>query len=231
MMASKLQQHHALTAKYGFGLFPLPAYRPVSQGEWRITTHMATMADGYLATTSFEANAVLKKGRAVWMSTCLLEQESHSWHVHCAQGVVVVAGLGMGMYAYAIAMKPSVDLVIVADISSDIIAMMKASTDFDQWPCRDKVIVIEADALSPGFAAQVAQHAGGRAIDYFYADIWPNFPAAEAPAQTARMAHALAPKTAGWWGQELSAPRGLGYASQPQHFSLLVFDAGGSYRQ
>lgn len=204
MMASKLQHQDALTAKYGFGLFPLPAYRPVSQGDWRITTHMPTMADGYLPTTAIEAHAVLKRGRTVWMSTCLLEQESHSWHVHCAQGVVVVAGLGMGMYAYAVAMKPSVDLIIVADISPDIIELMKESTNFDHWPCREKVRIIEADALSPGFAAQVAGHAGGRQIDYFYADIWPNFPAAEAPAQTAKMAHALGPKAAGWWGQELS---------------------------
>ncbi len=203
MMTSK-QQHEVLTAKYGFGLFPLPEYRPVSQGDWRITTHMPTMANGYLATSAFEANAVLKRGREVWMSTCLLEQESHSWHVHCAHGVVVVAGLGMGMYAYAIAMKPSVDLVIIADISADIIDMMTESTNLEEWPCRDKVIIIEGDALSAGFASTVNELTGGRPVDYFYADIWPNFPAEEAPAQTAQMARALAPRAAGWWGQELS---------------------------
>lgn len=204
MMDSKPGHHDALTAKYGFGLFPLPTYHPKSQGDWRITTHMPSLANGYLSTTAIEAHAVLKRGHKVWMSTGLLEQESHSWHVHCAKGIVVTAGLGMGMYAYAAAMKQCVDLVIVADISPDIIELMKKATNFDYWPCRDKVKIIEADVLSPGFAAKIADHTGGEPIDYLYADIWPNFPAEEAPAQTAKMTHALRPRAAGWWGQELS---------------------------
>jgi hypothetical protein len=66
------------------------------------------------------------------------------------------------------------------------------------------VILIEADVLDPDFAARVAEYTGTRPIDYFYADIWTHFPAAEAPGQTAEMARALVPKAAGWWGQELS---------------------------
>lgn len=198
------QHHDALTAAYGFGLFPLPAYRPASRGEWRISTHMPSLADGYLSTTAIEARAVLMRGREVWMSTGLLEQESHAWHVHCARGIVVTAGLGMGMYVYAAAMKQSVDLVIAADISPDIIALMQQATGFDHWRSRDKVRIIEADALGPDFAAKIAGCTGGQPIDYLYADIWPNFPAAEAPTQTAEMARALVPKAAGWWGQELS---------------------------
>jgi hypothetical protein len=196
--------HDALTAAYGFGLFPLPAYRPASRGDWRIDTHMHSLADGYLSTTAIEARAVLTRGRDVWMSTGLLEQESHAWHVHCARGIVVTAGLGMGMYVYAAATKQCVDLVIAADISPDIIALMQQATGFDHWPCRDKVRIIEADALGFDFAARVAECTGGRPIDYLYTDIWPNFPAAEAPAQTAEMVRALRPKAAGWWGQELS---------------------------
>jgi hypothetical protein len=110
----------------------------------------------------------------------------------------------MGMYVYAAAMKPNVDLVIAADISADLISLMQQSAGFDNWPCRDKVRIIEADALGPDFATRVAECTGGRAVDYLYADIWPDFPAAEAPEQTAAMARALRPKAAGWWGQELS---------------------------
>jgi hypothetical protein len=196
--------HDVLTAAYGFGLFPLPVYRTASRGDWRITMHMPSLGDGYLSTTAIEARAVLTRGREVWMSTGLLEQESHAWHVHCAQGIVVAAGLGMGMYVYAAAMKQNVDLVIAADVSPDIIALMQQAAGFDRWPCREKVIIIEADALACDFAARIADCTGGRPIDYLYADIWPNFPAAEAPVQTAEMACALRARAAGWWGQELS---------------------------
>jgi hypothetical protein len=196
--------HDILTADYGFGLFPVPVYREASRGDWRIATHLPSLADGYLSPATIEARAVLTRGREVWMSTGLLERESHAWHVHCAQGIVVTAGLGMGMYVYAAAMKQSVDLIIAADMSRDMISLMRQSTDFDHWPCRHKVILIEADVLDPDFAARVAEYTGARPIDYFYADIWTHFPAAEAPGQTAEMARVLVPKAAGWWGQELS---------------------------
>jgi hypothetical protein len=203
-MNSTLQHHNALMAKYGVGLFPLPTYRSVSQGDWHITTHLPSLGNGYITSSAIEARAVLKRGRKVWMSIGLLEQESHSWHVHAANGIVVTAGVGMGMYAYAAAMKPSVDLVIASDVSADVIEIMKKSTNFDAWPCRNKVIIIESDVLSSEFAPQVLHHTKGRSIDYLYADIWPNFPAEEAPRQTAEMLRNLKPRAAGWWGQELS---------------------------
>jgi hypothetical protein len=207
--------HDVLTAAYGFGLFPLPAYRMASRGDWRVTTHMPSLGDGYLSTTVIEARAVLTRGREVWMSTGLLEQESHAWHVHCAQGIVVTAGLGMGMYAYAAAMKRNVDLVIAADISPDIIALMQQAAGFDRWPCREKVRILEADALASDFAARIADCTGGRSIDYLYADIWPDFPSAVAPVQTAEMARALRASAAGWWGQELSFAEHCGRSESP----------------
>ncbi|MFT3847729.1 MAG: hypothetical protein QM739_03370 [Propionivibrio sp.] len=201
------RQHDRLNEAYGFGLFPAPRYQPASQGAWRITTHLPGPCDGYLGTVGVEARTVLKRQREVWMSIGLLEMESHAWHVHCARGGVVTAGLGMGMYVYAAAMKPEVDLVIAAEISPDIIALMRQAADMDHWPCRDKVKIVEVDVLADDgrkFAARIDECTGGRPVDYLYADIWPNFPADEAPAQSALMARALRPKTAGWWGQELS---------------------------
>ena len=90
-----LPPHHAsLLATYGFGLFPLPSYRPVELGDWRVRLHLPSRGDGYLATQALESRAVLTRAGKVWMCTGLLEQESHAWHVHCARGTVVVAGLG-----------------------------------------------------------------------------------------------------------------------------------------
>ena len=212
-----LPPHHAsLLATYGFGLFPLPSYRPVELGDWRVRLHLPSRGDGYLATQALESRAVLTRAGKVWMCTGLLEQESHAWHVHCARGTVVVAGLGLGMYAYAAAMKPEVEHVIVADLSPEIIALMQASTDFERWPCREKLTLIEADALSEDFARRVAEACSGQTIDYLYADIWPNFPADEAPAQTAAMVRRLQPKAAGWWGQELA----LAYACRARGVPL-----------
>src|SRR5699024_10160230 len=118
---------------------PVPPYRPARQGDWKISIHSRGLGDGYLTRAVLEQRVVLTRGRRVWMSIGLLETESHAWHVHCAEGIVAVAGLGLGMYAYAAAMKPDVEMVIVAEISADIIELMKASTDFDSWSCRDKV--------------------------------------------------------------------------------------------
>ena len=208
--------HQTLLTAYGFGLFPLPTYHSAELGDWRVRLHLPSRGDGYLGTQAVESRAVLTRAGKVWMCTGLLEQESHAWHVHCARGTVVVAGLGMGMYAYAAAMKPEVDRVIVADISPDIINLMQAATDFPAWPCRDKVRLIAADVLAADFAPRIAEHTEGRPIDYLYADIWPNFPAAEAPTQTAAMVRCLQPRAAGWWGQELA----LAYACQARSTPL-----------
>ena len=209
------RQSDFLQATYGFGLFPVPHYQPAERGEWRITRHRPSVGDGYLSRAVIEERVTLRKGSTVWMTIGLLETESHAWHVHRAEGIVVAAGLGLGMYAFAAAMKPEVELVIVAEVSADIIELMQASADFENWPCRDKVRIVQADALAPEFAGEVERLTSNRRVDYLYADIWPNFPAAEAPAQTAAMASALSPRAAGWWGQELALAQHCRERQQP----------------
>ena len=110
------ERHRAMLASYGFGLFPLPAYRDAVAGTWRIQRHGAGPVTGYASGVTMEAyRHVLHQGRTAWMSTSLMEQESHAFHVHAARGVVVVAGLGMGMYAYAVASRREVELLVVAE--------------------------------------------------------------------------------------------------------------------
>lgn len=198
------KQRDALLASYGFGLFPVLHYQPARRGEWTIANHLPAVGDGYLTRAVVEERVVLSRGRHVWMSIGLLEKESHAWHVHCANGTVVTAGLGLGMFAYAAAMKPEVERVIVAEIDPDIIELMQQSSGFHSWPWREKVEILQVDALAADFADAVKAQTRGRSVDYLYADIWPNFPAEEAPAQTGVMARALKPRAAGWWGQELS---------------------------
>lgn len=197
-----------LTA-YGFGLFPLPPLRDAQVGAWRVVGHRAGLVDGYVSGPAAAVEAgrhVLYQNRTAWMSSSLLELESHAYHVHQARGLVVVAGLGLGLYAFAAAAKPEVARVVVVERAPEVIAVMRRATGFDRWPDRAKVALLEGDALdTDGLAALVARALGAdRRPDYLYADIWPGLAAPDAPGQTAAMVRALLPAAAGWWGQELS---------------------------
>lgn len=193
-----------MRAAYGFGLFPVPRCRSAGAGAWHVTAHLPGIAEGYVTRAIIESRHVMTHGREVWMSTGLMEQESHAWHVHLARGTVVAAGLGLGLYAFAASLKAEVEIVVVAEVSPEVIRVMREATRFDEWPHRDKVRIIEADALAPDFAVRILAAAGGRRPDYLYADIWQEFPAKDAPAATTAMARAVGAAAAGWWGQEVS---------------------------
>lgn len=200
-----LDEARDMRALYGFGLFPLPNYQPARVGPWRLERHRGSLAHGYVTRAVVEpVRCVLYRDRTPWMSTGLLEQESHAWHVHRARGLVVVFGLGMGMYLHAVAAKPEVTRVIVVDKAPEVLEILRAATDFDAWPGRGKITLIEADALDPATPDAIRATAGGQRPDYLYTDIWPTYPDPKAPAQTAALVRALAPVEAGWWGQETS---------------------------
>jgi hypothetical protein len=205
MLASREQR---MLASYGFGLFPLPGYRQGAAGGWRLVRHLPSIAEGYVSKAGFERDRyVLYHGRTAWMSTGLLEQESHAFHVHLARGVVVVAGLGLAMYVHAAAAKPEVDRVVVIEIAADVIDLMRDACGWDTWPDRKKIIILEADARDADLRRHVLAAAGGRGVDYLFADIWARCADPASPAETAAMVGVLRPKAAGWWGQELSFAR------------------------
>jgi hypothetical protein len=194
-----------MLASYGFGLFPVPAYRDAAVGEWRVVRHGPGPVEGYISGLVMEPSRhVLHQGWTAWMSTSLMEQESHAFHVHQARGVVVVAGLGMGLYAHAASLKPEVERVVVVERVREVIAIVREAAGLARWPGREKLTILQADALGPELSAQVDAATSRRRPDYLYADIWPTCGAAEAPAETAVMVRALRPEAAGWWGQELS---------------------------
>jgi hypothetical protein len=80
--------------------------------------------------------------------------------------------------------------------------LFKRSTDFDAWPCRDKITILNVDALSPDAASGVRSAFAGKCTDYLYVDILPVFPAVEAPEDTRKIAAIHKPVSTGWWGQE-----------------------------
>lgn len=190
---------------YGFGVpYKLPDYMPTQAGEWTIKPRPGGVTSSYLAELVVDQpHFILTKGNEVWMSTGLLEIESHAWHLYKAHGNVLVAGLGMGMFAHAAAAKPEVSRVVVIERDPEVIALMKQSTCFDAWEFRNKIIILEGDALDYNIQAAVSDAFEDRTPDYLYADIWPYFPAPEAPQQTRDMIALFSPKEAGWWGQEI----------------------------
>ena len=211
-----------MLAAYGFGLFPLPAYRDAARGPWRVVRHGPATVTGYVSGAVIEpCRHVLYERRRPWMSTSLLEQESHAVHVDRARGAVVVAGLGMAMYAYAAAHKPAVERVVVVERAPEVIALVSEAAGLRSWPGRDKVTILEADALGPELAARVDAALAGRRPSYLYADIWTDAGAAAAPAETAAMVRALGPEAAGWWGQELAFARWCRSAGRPPDAAAL----------
>ncbi len=197
------ERHREMLERYGFGLFALPPYRDAAVGDWRIVRHGRAAVAGYVSGVTLEPRRhVLYHGRKPWMSTSLMEQESHGFHVDRARGVVVVAGLGMAMYAHAVSLRPEVDRVVVVERAPEVIAIVREAVAPARWPTRDKVTILEADALALDLAERVLAATDGRAPDYLYADIWQRSDAPEAPSETARMAQALRARAAGWWGQE-----------------------------
>lgn len=219
-----------MLARYGFGLFPIPRYRDASVGPWRVARYGRGPVEGYLPGMVLEPERhVLHHGRIAWMSTSLMELESHAFHVHQATGVVVVAGLGMAMYAHAASLRPEVLRVVVVERAAEVIAVAGAAAGMDYWPRRDKVVVVQADALGDELAERVLEATGGRRPDYLYADIWAELAAAQAPGDTAAMVRALQPEAAGWWGQELSFGRWCqerGQAMEPAALMAYAQEVG-----
>jgi len=190
--------------RYGFGLPPVPRLREARVADWRLVRHVSSFADGYASGAVLEPpRSVLYQGRTAWMSSGLMELESHAWHVEQASGVVVAAGLGIGLYAYACCVHPAVERIIVLELDPAVIALFEQSAPVELWPGREKLTILNVDALSEQ-ALAVVEATAGRRPDYLFVDIWPTLAAPEAAVETAMLVARLRPHAAGWWGQELS---------------------------
>lgn len=190
---------------YGFGLpWAIPDYQSADVGSCSLRSRPGGIYESYLAESCIEKpHDVFFRNGETWMSTSMLEIESHAWHLHCSKGNVLIAGLGMGMFLHAVAAKDDVENVVVLEIDPDVIELFKCSSGFEHWPHRDKITILNTDALSSNAVADVRSAFAGKRADYLYVDIWPVFPAVEAPEDTRNMVAIHDPVYAGWWGQEV----------------------------
>lgn len=191
-------------SEYGFPLpRPTLAYRSCALGDWKLLPSPGGISTSYVSRNAIDPpHAVLRRGGVDWMSTAMLELESHAWHLSRSRGVVVAAGLGMAFFAHAAARKPEVERVLVAERDATLPKLLDLACP--GWDLEGKIETIVVDADDPAFSREILRRLSGRRPDYLYADIWPAYPDPDAPAWTSRLAKRLDPREAGWWGQELS---------------------------
>lgn len=113
----------------------------------------------------FSYPAVLENGRE-WMTLLPNETITISRHVDHAHGRVLTFGLGLGYFAFSAAMKDEVSSVTVVERDGSVIELFN-SVILPQFPCKDKIKVIQADAFE--FARQnYPMHL----YDFIFTDIW-----------------------------------------------------------
>ena len=96
-------------------------------------------------TEEFSFPAVLEDGNE-WMTLTPVDLDTCTEAIDAAHGKVVTFGLGLGYYAYMVSEKTEVESITVIEKSPDVIRLFKDHI-LPQFPNRDKVRIIEADAF------------------------------------------------------------------------------------
>lgn len=174
-----------------------PNYKTGTFGEWELKKFNLPLARGYFSgmTVPKNDNYLLMKGNSIWMSITPMEIDSQSMFIAAAKGTVVAGGLGMGWTIYNMAMKPEVDEVTVYEIDEQVIEIFFQTSDFDNWPCKDKINIIRHDVKDPMILDEP--------VDLLYMDIWQKMNDSKAQPDTLVVCEKISAKRVGWWTMEL----------------------------
>lgn len=113
----------------------------------------------------FKFPAVLEGGNE-WMTLTPVDLDTSEEAIEAAHGKVITFGLGLGYYAYMCSEREEVSSITVVERSADVIRLFKTHI-LPQFPHRDKVRIIEADAFE--YAAEVMPKEG---YDVAFVDTW-----------------------------------------------------------
>ena len=113
----------------------------------------------------FKFPAVLEGGNE-WMTLTPVDLDTSDEAIEAAHGRVITFGLGLGYYAYMCSEKECVDSITVVEKSADVIRLFKTHI-LPQFPNRDKVKIIEADAFE--YAENTMPSEG---YDVAFVDTW-----------------------------------------------------------
>ena len=153
-------------AREGRFLLGYDHYKPY---EAFVCDDLKVLADGRILpqigffNVSYSYPAVWEDGR-LWMSVTPNEVETMRQPVSNAHGRVLTYGLGLGYFAWMAARKPDVASVTIVEKSADIAALFRRCL-LPQFPCKEKLTIVHADALdyARGYPAN---------FDYLFADLW-----------------------------------------------------------
>ena len=120
-------------------------YRAVIAGDMEIYDDFREVAPLGFFTEEFRFPAVLEGGNE-WMTLTPVDLDTSDEAIEAAHGRVVTFGLGLGYYAYMCSEKEEVESITVIEKSPDVIKLFKTHI-LPQFPNKDKVTVIEADAF------------------------------------------------------------------------------------
>lgn len=145
-------------------------YKTIEAYELFTSDDLKTLPDGReipqtgFFTENFRAPIVEENGRE-WMTVTPSEINTMTADIKAAYGKVAVFGLGLGYYAFMVSEKPDVNEVVVIERDPEVISLFKEFI-LPQFPHKDKVTVIEADAYV------FAEAMGDQHFDCAYVDIW-----------------------------------------------------------
>ena len=113
----------------------------------------------------FRFPAVLENG-VEWMTVTPNEVETMKEPIANARGKVLTLGLGLGYFAFHAASKSTVSSVTVVERDASVIKLF-CEHILPQFPCREKIRVIEADAFD-----YMEKEMPREGYDYVFSDIW-----------------------------------------------------------
>ncbi len=152
-------------------------------GNWRLTEQTYTPYEGFVCgpllcgedcmavppigffAEHFSFPAVMQDG-VEWMAIKPNEIETMHAPVAAARGHVLAMGLGLGYYAYRVACKPDVTHVTVVERDPAVIALFCEEL-LPQFACRDKIEIVQDDALAYAVAVLPRRH-----YDTVFCDLW-----------------------------------------------------------
>jgi len=140
-------------------------YEPFAAGDPILTSDFREIPRlGYFE-EAFSFPAVLENG-VEWMTVTPNEIETMKVPIQNSHGRVLTLGLGLGYFAFHAAQKENVERVTVVERDPDVIQLFRQFL-LPQFPNKEKIEIIEADALALMAQKDVAKH-----YDSIFADLW-----------------------------------------------------------
>ena len=184
-----------------------PVFKAEKFGHWEVEkvppmSKNRVVQRGYHSRVRDEALYwMLKHNGKVWMTTSLLDMQSHAVHVKHAKGTVMVCGIGMGVFLYNIALKPEVDRIVAVDINYDIMEWCKERAK--KWDGFDKIQWLVSDARTLQRPILTAHYGMVNGPDHLYVDIWPTLMDKRTMTDVTTIQRQVLARNVGWWGHEL----------------------------